>query len=402
MRHDRYHVTLGIVSLVAAAAFLGWVGMSLAGGGGDTFEVTVTFDRAGQLLKRGADVKLRGILVGKVSRIALKSSGGVEMTLSIDSNQRVPNDVTASIRGKTLFGEKFVSLVDDQPPGPQTLKDGDVIDQSRTVDPFELEDVLRSGMPVLDAIEPKDLGGALSALAEGVSGQEEEARRSIDNGLISLKSLNSSSGLESLLSGLDESSSALAAAAPALASSADGLNQFNAAIIEKESQVKGALRDVPQWLGRVGSLMTRREKDFVDLSLLGFDVIGLVKDHRVALPSTVTGLKNFTQAWATSLSVGCTASGESIRTAYPPGGESLRDSTCWQIWDVDGEDQRPSSDYYNATTWPRPDSTYSGAAFTAQLKTLLALNVGEEPSSVAKIMFSAVTDEKGLIPEGLL
>lgn len=400
MKHNRYHLGLGVAALVIAAAFIGWVGFALTGGGGDNFEVTVSFERAGQLLKKGGDVKLRGILVGRVADIELNDTGGVDITLAIDAEQRIPSNVTASVRGKTLFGEKFVALVDDPDPSEDILSAGDVIDESRTIDPFELEDVLRTGMPVLDAIEPKDLGGALSALAEGVKGQEEETRRAIDNGLVALKSLNSrSSDLSVLLGGIDESSAAFAAAAPDLAESVDSLNAFNDALLSKEPQLQGALRDVPRWMGRVGTLMQRRQAELTDLSLLGFDIVGLVDRHRLVLPSTVGGLKNYTQAWVTNLSVGCTASGESIQTAFPPGGESLKDSTCWQIWNADGEDQRPG-DYYNSTTWPRPDAT--SAAYTAQLKTLLALNIGQEPSSVAQIMFRAVTDERGLIPEGLL
>lgn len=401
MRYNRYHLLLGFLAIASMVSLCVWVGTVLSVGGGGTFPVKVSFDRAGQLLREGADVKLRGILIGSVTRIELEEGGGVTITMAIEDDHPVPRDITASIRGKTLFGEKFVSLIDEPSPSAQRLGPNDRIPQNKTVDPFELEDVLRTGMPVLNRIEPKDLGGALSALAEGLDGQEEEARRAIDDATVAIRSLDPTA-LDQLLGGIDESSASVAEAAPSLSSSVEDLKLLSDAIVESGAQTKAVLRDAPRWLGRVGRLMERRHTDLVDLSLLGFDIVELVADHRLALPSTVEGLKNFTQAWVTNLSVGCTASGQSIQTAYPPGGESLKDSTCWQIWNVDGEDQRPPSDFYSPGTWPRPDPSYSSSAYRAQLGTLLALGSGEQPSSVAELMFSAVRGPDGLIPEGLL
>lgn len=402
MRYNRRLVAVGAIAVVVALAFAGLVARRLLGDTQRTYPVTATFQTAGQLLAPGGDVKLRGILVGRIESVSLNEDGSVTLSLGMDPKQRVPRNVAASIRGKTLFGEKFVALTDEEEPTDQVLRAGDRISEARTEEPFELESVLEAALPLLDAVEPDDLGGALTALARGFSGQEEEVRRSIDNGLIALKTINGRSReLERIFGGLDEFSEDLDGASDSLAATFSNLDALNSSLLARRADLSGALEDVPQWMNELAGIMNSRHGDLVDISLMGVEVLDLVESYRDILPSTVAGLKNFTEAWNTNLSVGCTnANGDSIATAHPPGGEGLKTSTCWQIWQVDGEDNKQP--IYTEQTQPRPDSATSAAAYNSQLKTLLTLDFGEEPSDLARLMYGVVRNSQGLIPQELL
>src|SRR3954452_9388332 len=94
-------------------------------------KVTLMADRIGNQLVVPADVKLNGILVGRVSGVHVSGDHAV-MTLQIDKGKihEIPADVEARILPKTLFGEKFVDLVLPQnaASGAQ-LKPGGVIQQ---------------------------------------------------------------------------------------------------------------------------------------------------------------------------------------------------------------------------------------------------------------------------------
>lgn len=399
MMVNRRHLLLGAVALILGASSLAFVATSLEGSRAPSYTVLARFHRAGQLMKAGADVKLRGILVGRVASVQL-SGDAVELRLAMDPAQFVPSDVAASIRGKTLFGEKFVSLLDSG-HSPEKLRDGDVVPEARTVDPFELEQVLDSAMPLLDEISPKDLGAALRALAEGFSGQEDVVRRTIDNGATALTSLNNhTDALGALLAGLPRSSDALARSAADLVSSAEGLDRFNSTLAANEGKLRGALRDVPSWMTKLADILGERRADVVSLSVQGADILSVVSARRDVLPSTVEGLKHFTGSWDTNLSVGCTMpDGTSIGQVHP----ELDGSTCWQIWQVDAEQQREPGGYSPSE---RPtvmnDSPISRRAFKAQLHNLLKLPFGKPPSPLDEILFSALKDDSGLIPEGLL
>src|SRR3954447_25853037 len=79
--------------------------------------VILNADRAGNQLVVPADVKLDGVLVGRVSG-ASTTGTGVRLKLQISKSKidQIPANVVARILPKTLFGEKFVQLV--IPPGP--------------------------------------------------------------------------------------------------------------------------------------------------------------------------------------------------------------------------------------------------------------------------------------------
>jgi phospholipid/cholesterol/gamma-HCH transport system substrate-binding protein len=391
---NKRHLLLGLATLALATLAAVGVGLRLAGAfGGDVYPVSVTFGRAGQLLKVTSDVKLRGVLVGKVERIELTDDGDARITLAMQGDQPVPANVAASVRGKTLFGEKFVNLqVED--PSRQRLAAGDVIEEA--VDPFELEQVLQAGLPVLEAIEPEQLGNVFGALAEGFAGQEEEARRSIDNGLIALQSLNASSAdLDRALAGFDDGAAAFADAAPDLISALEAFDAFNRTVLENRAEASAALRDVPRWMDSLSQIMETRFVDLLDLSVLGADVLDVVAAHSDDLPSTIASLNKFTQDWVTNMSVGCRdVSGRTIDQVHP----ELAGSTCWQVWNLSAENPKFPGGYSGATR-PTPDSASAAAAFKAQVTQLQALPFGTDADDLTLLLYSPFRDRYGVLPE---
>ena len=134
--------------------------------------VTLISSTAGVNLPQHADVKLRGVIVGQVRKVE-PDGNGVKMTLGMDPKliKDVPQGVTAEIVPKTLFGEKYVSLI---PPanditGGASLKAGDVIDKADV--PIEVEKLLNDLYPLLDAVDPANLSTTLSAVSTALEGR---------------------------------------------------------------------------------------------------------------------------------------------------------------------------------------------------------------------------------------
>src|SRR5947209_9438989 len=128
-------------------------------------------DRVGNQLVVPADVKLDGILVGRVSGVHVDGNHAV-MTLQIDKShiKEIPADVQARILPKTLFGEKFVSLVvpDGTPTGAPHINAGGVIEQDHSKTAIELQTVFNDLVPMLRALKPAELSIALSNLADAL------------------------------------------------------------------------------------------------------------------------------------------------------------------------------------------------------------------------------------------
>src|SRR5262245_38334903 len=89
--------------------------------------VTLEVWRVGLQLTDRADVKVRGVIVGQVLAQEA-SSGGAKLTLGIDPSEigTIPANVTGSILPKTLFGEKYVSLVVPDHPATAAIRTGAV------------------------------------------------------------------------------------------------------------------------------------------------------------------------------------------------------------------------------------------------------------------------------------
>ncbi|MFY1599624.1 MCE family protein [Micromonospora sp. WMMD737] len=165
--------TLILVALFAAAIWLTWA--LFTGSLRATTPVTLTSDRAGLVMETNADVKLRGVQVGRVAEIGVTGSteSPVALKLEIDDDQLeyIPANVEAQIRATTVFGAKFVDLVMPADPAAARLEPGAVL-VSRNVT-TEVNTVFENLVEVLDQVDVAKLNSTLSALADGVRGQGE-------------------------------------------------------------------------------------------------------------------------------------------------------------------------------------------------------------------------------------
>ncbi|OBI73185.1 MCE-family protein MCE3A [Mycolicibacterium fortuitum] len=132
--------------------------------------VTVLSDRSGLVLETNAKVKMRGVLVGRVSQIDVNQSGAtLQLKLDPDQVQYIPANVGAQVSVTTAFGAKFVDLVYPQTPSSNRLTAGTVLHSEHTT--TEINTVFENIVKLLDMVDPAKLNSVLSAVAEGVRGQ---------------------------------------------------------------------------------------------------------------------------------------------------------------------------------------------------------------------------------------
>lgn len=137
--------------------------------------VLLRTDRVGNQLLPPSDVKVRGLVVGEVRRVRATASGAdLELALQPDKTHLIPAGVTARLLPKTLFGERYVSLVLPPGPSPEPLREDDVIEQDRSHASIELEKVLSDLMPVLRAVRPDKLATTLNTVSMALDGRGEQ------------------------------------------------------------------------------------------------------------------------------------------------------------------------------------------------------------------------------------
>jgi len=144
--------------------------------------VTVHAERAGLQLPKFGDVRIHGVLVGQVRSIKQDGSQAViELGLKPSAAREIPANVSVEIRPTTLFGQKYVSLVDPTAPSARPLRDGSVIPASRVTTDVELQQVLATLFPLLRSIRPGDLNTTLYALANALQGRGEKLGQTVED-----------------------------------------------------------------------------------------------------------------------------------------------------------------------------------------------------------------------------
>lgn len=155
----------------------------------DYVPVTLTTTTAGVSLPSNADVKLRGMIVGEVRSIK-PTADGVLMNIRMTPAgiKQVPRGATAEIVPKTLFGEKYISLIPPATSTGEMLQAGDNI--SRANVPIEVETLLNDLYPLLEAVPPAEISYTLTAVSTALEGRGEKLGASLVTANDYLKKLN--------------------------------------------------------------------------------------------------------------------------------------------------------------------------------------------------------------------
>lgn len=147
----------------------------------DDVRVSADVDDIGGSLTEGADVKLRGVIVGKVSGIEARGDGvRLTLTVGVDAAKGVPHGVRARILPASVFGTSYVDLVARGRATGDALAAGQVIEQDRSSETVELQDTLDSTYRVMKAVRPAELATTLSALAGAMRGRGAEVGDTVE------------------------------------------------------------------------------------------------------------------------------------------------------------------------------------------------------------------------------
>jgi len=330
---DKKRAGQALLGLVALAIFAGavwatWLFLTGSFQGGMRVTAHFSAPGIGQQLREGGDVKVRGVLVGRIAEIVLTDEGA-DLVLALDTEVRLDHESAAQIRSKTIFGEKWVELI---PPagvsaGP-FLAAGSEIPDERTQEPLELERALQLGHDLLSELPLEDLARLLRSLADGFGGNEASARTAIDDGLVALRAVNSRAGQFDLsLRQLNEFSAWLDDNSEDFVSFAASLDSANRALVGAAPEFRASLDSVPTFLDQLASFQERTETDLGRLSESGADVGEIVAARSDRLVDIVVQLEAFTTVWNSGLRQPCE-------------GEFEEDLTCWQVYQLPGMESR--------------------------------------------------------------
>ncbi|MCF3941216.1 MCE family protein [Gordonia tangerina] len=163
-----------VVAMVAMAIYYVRI-PSMVGIG--RYQVELNLPSTGGLYQN-ANVSYRGVNVGKVESVRL-TENGVQATLSIDSDTKVPASSQAAVRSVSAVGEQYVEFTprDDGPSG--NLHDGSVVTSDDV--PVEISSVLDQANALLDKVGDTKLRALMDEAFTAFNGTAEDLRRLLDS-----------------------------------------------------------------------------------------------------------------------------------------------------------------------------------------------------------------------------
>lgn len=381
------HALLGVVALTlfAGSVWLTWTFLQGGFQGGVPVRAFFSAPGVGQQLPDGGDVKIRGVLVGYIGDTTIEDGEAV-IEMRLDEGLDIPESSTAEIRSKTVFGQKWIELIPPEDSDGPFLAAGSEIPDERTIEPLELERALELGSDLLSQIPLDDLSEVFRTLAEGFSGQEEDAAVAIDRGLIALRAVNSRSAeFDLALRQLAEFSAWLDDNDDSLLSFMSSLDSANRALVGAAPELRSNLQSVPVFFNELARFQEDIEGDLSVLVEDGATLTELVAARDDDLRDLIVNLEAFTTVWNSGLSQPC-------------GGLYEQNMTCWQVYQPPGLDNRGM--YRNGQS---PDSNEPGdpnfrgstAAGSALDSFIDALASGADVSDLARIVLGPVTGPGG-------
>jgi len=159
-------------SLLAAAALTVIVALPGCSSSGAGYHMTAYFPQTVAFYSHSR-VKLMGVNVGTVDAVQIDGNR-VRVEFSVDRGVPLPADVHAAIMPLSLIGERNLTLFPPWHPGEPQASDGEVIPESRTQVPVEVDAILRSVTDLVNAINPADVRALVSGGAAVLKGHGQQ------------------------------------------------------------------------------------------------------------------------------------------------------------------------------------------------------------------------------------
>ncbi|GAA6524277.1 MlaD family protein [Intrasporangium sp. DVR] len=262
---ERNPVPIGAAGILVIALLL-WAAFNASSlpliGGGASY--SAAFSEAGGI-KPDDDVRIAGVKVGKVTGVDLEEGGQggathVRVDFVITEDAGFGPATRASVRMKTILGEKYVAL---EPDGAGQLEEGSQIPLARTVSSYDVINAFQDLTTTTERIDTDTLAKSLTVLATEFEDSPEHVRSTLD--------------------GLSRLSRTIASRDEQLGHLLDRAEKVTGLVSTRTEQLETLIGDADLLMVE----LAKRRKDirtlFTNTSALAEQLTGLVRDNREQL-----------------------------------------------------------------------------------------------------------------------
>src|SRR5680860_141144 len=284
------HRVFGVAFLVLLL-FFGWFTQAVFNKQFTDFvEVDLLAAKSGLQLPAGADVKIRGVIVGEV-RDRDVTPEGATLTLGLfpDQLDTIPSNVSARLLPKTLFGEKYVALQVPEQPSSSAIGSDDVIEQTEVA--IEVEKVLNDIYPLLRAVQPAEINYTLTAIATALEGRGEDIGNNLSvlNDYLERTNPQIPALVEDLRL-LSEVSDVYRSVMPDLARMLRNSATTGKTFVEKEQKIQALFTDMAGFASTSKDFLERNGENIIRLAELGKQQLRVFAKYSPEYPCLLSGI----------------------------------------------------------------------------------------------------------------
>ncbi|ORW01206.1 MCE family protein [Mycobacterium kyorinense] len=220
-------------------------------------------------LRAGDSVRVAGIRVGTVKKVALRADQKVVVDFDIDRTVKLTVGTRAAIRYLNLVGDRYLEIIDG-PGSTRIVTPGSQIQMDHTMPALDLDVLLNGLKPVVQGLNPQDVNRLTASLIQIMQGQ--------------------GGTLESLLSRTSSFTNALADNGAVLEQLIDNLNTAMATLAGDGDRFTGAIDRLHRLVTELSAQRDPIGAAIDSLSKGTASLVSLLGDARPSLAATVDQL----------------------------------------------------------------------------------------------------------------
>jgi virulence factor Mce-like protein len=292
-----------IASIVVTVLIVGGVTVAVRASYGafsDDMKVTTTFSRAGQALHPGSDVKYRGVNVGKVRSVRLVERK-VHVVLQIRKTAKIPRSTEASVRAKTLFGEKFILLATRKGDPAPYLRDGDRVKPAGTG--TEVDALVDGTDKLFRTVDAEEIATLMDELTRAYQGEGTKVAKLIDKGVRAADAFQDTLDAQlRAVTSFQRFARQYRDIGPSINAISGNLNEFLPTFVAAREDYERFLKTLKPFSDHLADFIEVNEADIDTILDEGDNIVRVVTAHEENIAESIRGLARYTYVLSHSVS----------------------------------------------------------------------------------------------------
>jgi phospholipid/cholesterol/gamma-HCH transport system substrate-binding protein len=278
-------------------------------------------------LHSGDDVRISGVRVGRVEKIALDSNHDARVTFVVQDDQQVYANTKALVRYQNLIGQRYLALAPGEADAGTPLEPGDGIPLENTEPSFDISALLNGFEPLFATLQPEQVNSLSNTLILALQGDNVSLSAFITQaaGLaatVQQRDVILGSVIDNLggvLAGLANRSTELETLIAQTSYLVGGLYAQGQSLLGATQQIAGATDAMADMVGQIQpQLATTSDAATEALNFLVGNGAGL-DQAAIDLPPVLTAIARFTQNGAWASAYFCSLDVSLWGVLFPPG-----------------------------------------------------------------------------------